>query len=41
VLEYIEGNPLKGPLPTEEAVRLAIRIKRGVIGSILTVYSAP
>jgi serine/threonine-protein kinase len=26
VLEYIEGQPLRGPLPVEEAVRLAIQI---------------
>jgi serine/threonine protein kinase len=26
VMEYIEGAPIKGPLPTEEAVRLAIQI---------------
>jgi serine/threonine protein kinase/tetratricopeptide (TPR) repeat protein len=26
VLEYIDGNPLQGPLPVEEAVRLAIQI---------------
>jgi serine/threonine protein kinase len=26
VLEYIEGQPLRGPLPFEEAVRLAIQI---------------
>jgi eukaryotic-like serine/threonine-protein kinase len=24
VMEYIEGEPVKGPLPAEEAVRLAI-----------------
>src|SRR5438445_13850595 len=26
VMEYIEGAPLKGPLPTEEALRLALQI---------------
>jgi serine/threonine protein kinase len=26
VLEYVEGNPLSGPLPEREAVRLAIQI---------------
>src|SRR5437016_10581970 len=26
VLEYVEGTPLKSPLPVEEAVRLAIQI---------------
>jgi serine/threonine protein kinase len=26
VLEYVEGSPLKGPLPLEEAVRLALQI---------------
>jgi serine/threonine-protein kinase len=26
VLEYVEGAPLKGPLPVEEAVRLALQI---------------
>ena len=26
VMEYVEGEPLKGPLPPEEAIRLAIQI---------------
>ncbi len=26
VLEYIDGKPLAGPLPVEEAVRLALQI---------------
>ena len=26
VMEYVEGTPLKGPMPVEEALRLAIRI---------------
>jgi TolB-like protein/Flp pilus assembly protein TadD len=26
VLEYVEGNPLRGPVPVQEAVRLAIQI---------------
>jgi serine/threonine protein kinase len=26
VMEYVEGKPLRGPMPTEEAVRLAIQI---------------
>ena len=27
VMEYIEGKPFGGPLPPEEAVRLAIQVK--------------
>src|ERR1700739_456271 len=26
VLEYIEGGPLKGPLPAEEALKLALQV---------------
>src|SRR5258708_30116208 len=30
VLEYVEGQPLKGPLALEEAVRLAVQIAEGL-----------
>src|SRR5258708_29534977 len=30
VLEYVEGQPLKGPLALEEAVRLAVPIAEGL-----------
>ena len=32
VMEYIEGKPLRGPLPLEEALRYAIQIGKGRCG---------
>ena len=31
VLEYVEGQPLRGPLPVEEAVRLALQIASALV----------